>query len=206
MSWPRDSSHSLCLGPPHMRVDGHLACLRARVSKPGLPFSSATHPNVHAQFPTPCLPPPILLADPALGCLTGHTDYVTGLAASQSGSMLASGGLQGEVLLWDIAGLRQVMSGTVPVSGHSGQALRPATLQVLLPCLVCCCCLQVGVLLIEASFLSQGAWWCTQHLLHMLSPALRQHLHQVPCVLIRRTKSMEPPLQRSQSTRCMPSA
>lgn len=60
--------------------------------------------------------------DPALGCLTGHTDYVTGLAASQSGSMLASGGLQGEVLLWDIAGLRQVMSGTVPNQEYGASA------------------------------------------------------------------------------------
>lgn len=72
------------------------------------------NPRTHASIPHSL--PLLLPADPALGCLTGHTDYVTGLAASQSGSMLASGGLRGEVLLWDLAGLRQVMSGTVPVS------------------------------------------------------------------------------------------
>ncbi|KAL4423890.1 hypothetical protein ABPG75_001191 [Micractinium tetrahymenae] len=62
------------------------------------------------------------LPDPALGCLTGHTDYVTGLAASQSGSMLASGGLRGEVLLWDLAGLRQVMSGAVQNQEYGASA------------------------------------------------------------------------------------
>lgn len=63
-----------------------------------------------------CCPPPPP-PDPALGCLTGHSDYVTGLAGSASSGMLASGGLRGEVLLWDLQKLQQVMAGNVPVSG-----------------------------------------------------------------------------------------
>lgn len=51
-----------------------------------------------------------------LGCLTGHSDYVTGLAASASGAQLASGGLRGEVLLWDLERLRAIMAGTASVS------------------------------------------------------------------------------------------
>lgn len=38
-------------------------------------------------------------------CLCGHTDYVTSLAASVSRPALASGGLRGEVFLWDLSAL-----------------------------------------------------------------------------------------------------
>lgn len=55
-------------------------------------------------------------AGPALGCLTGHADYVTGVAASSASGTLASGGLRGEVLLWDLEALRNVMTGAAPDS------------------------------------------------------------------------------------------
>ena len=58
----------------------------------------------------PALPPIFPPAEPALGCLTGHSDYVTSLAASATGSTLASGGLRGEVLLWDLTALRRLMT------------------------------------------------------------------------------------------------
>ncbi len=35
-------------------------------------------------------------------CLCGHTDYITSLAAAKSRPLVASGGLGGEVMLWDI--------------------------------------------------------------------------------------------------------
>lgn len=60
--------------------------------------------------------------EPALGCLTGHNDYVTSLAASTTGNVLASGGLRGEVLLWDLAGLRKVMSGGAPNQEYGASA------------------------------------------------------------------------------------
>ncbi|PSC73533.1 WD repeat-containing 48 [Micractinium conductrix] len=60
--------------------------------------------------------------EPALGCLTGHSDYVTGLAASASGSMMASAGLRGEVLLWDLAALRRVMVGDASSQPYGASA------------------------------------------------------------------------------------
>lgn len=60
--------------------------------------------------------------EPALGCLTGHSDFVTSLAASASGGMLASAGLRGEVLLWDLAALRQVMAGSASDQGFGASA------------------------------------------------------------------------------------
>ena len=72
-------------------------------------------------------------AGPSLGCLAGHGDTVTSLAASAAasggGGVLASGGLQGEVLLWDLAALRVVMAaggaqvGGLVVGGGRGGAL-----------------------------------------------------------------------------------
>lgn len=44
-----------------------------------------------------------------IATLRSHTDYVTCLAASPSAGMLASGGLRGEVMLWDINTLNQVL-------------------------------------------------------------------------------------------------
>ena len=77
------------------------------------PAAQLRHVNLCAAPlpPPPCLPP----ADAALGCLRGHTDYVTCLAAAPGGAWLASGGLRGEVLLWDLAALRAVIAGGVPV-------------------------------------------------------------------------------------------
>ncbi|KAI3432393.1 hypothetical protein D9Q98_003949 [Chlorella vulgaris] len=57
--------------------------------------------------------------EPALGCLQGHSDYVTALAACADGSVLASGGLRGEVLLWDLATLRGIMAGSTQDQGYS---------------------------------------------------------------------------------------
>ena len=67
-----------------------------------------------------------LTAEPALGCLTGHSDYVTSLAASATGSTLASGSLRGEVLLWDLTALRRIMT--------TGAAVGAAAAPLLLAC------------------------------------------------------------------------
>lgn len=80
--------------------------------------------NQRLLLPLLLLCPPAC-AEPALGCLTGHSDYVTGLAASASTNMLASGGLRGEVLLWDLAALRRVMEGSAAVRGAAAAAFCP---------------------------------------------------------------------------------
>jgi WD40 repeat protein len=89
--------------------------------------------------PAPRFPLPPL-ADAALGCLRGHSDYVTCLAAASGGTTLASGGLRGEVLLWDLAALRAVIAGGAQVRGSEAgnAALRSAELGPELPA----CCLQ----------------------------------------------------------------
>lgn len=66
------------------------------------------------RWPSNSATPLAHLAGPALGCLTGHSDYVTGVAASAASGTLASGGLRGEVLLWDLEALRRVMTGAAP--------------------------------------------------------------------------------------------
>jgi WD repeat-containing protein 48 len=50
-------------------------------------------------------------------CLVGHRDYVMSLAASGQPSLLASGGLQGELFLWDIAAQTSTSSPLLKAQG-----------------------------------------------------------------------------------------
>ena len=52
----------------------------------------------------------------ALGVLSGHSDYVTCLSAAPASGLLASGGLRGEALLWDMQTLQQILGGSQTVS------------------------------------------------------------------------------------------
>ena len=51
-------------------------------------------------------------------CLLGHTDYVTSLAAAVTRPLVASGGLGGEVYLWDIEALAAAAS--LPTGAPAG--------------------------------------------------------------------------------------
>ncbi len=68
-------------------------------------------------YNSPTAPPCLTCMPSGNGCyasLAGHVDYVTSLAASAAGDRLASGGLRGQVLLWDMNVLHQVLDHKLP--------------------------------------------------------------------------------------------
>jgi hypothetical protein len=80
----------------------------------GTPAQPLRRPTLPLAQPLSC----VWSTEPALGCLSGHSDFVTSVAASNDGARLASGGLRGEVLLWDLARLRAVMAGAAQAGGR----------------------------------------------------------------------------------------
>lgn len=168
-------------------------------------------PRPH-RLPTP--PPAVLVggAEPALGCLTGHSDYVTSLAASSDGARLASGGLRGEVLLWDLARLQAVMAGAAQAG--SRRPLRSVSHLGMLPCwpgpaharraalanapATLCGCSTVCLLSGRASC---GA----PRLIVPYTPACSTQIHSVARAhTLRRSSPTAPPQQRPPETRSMP--
>lgn len=75
-----------------------------------------------------CAAPP---AGRCVATLRSHSDYVTCMAASPAAGLLASGGLQGEVLLWDIGALRQVLASQVRRALSAAATRRRGGLQVV---------------------------------------------------------------------------
>ena len=59
---------------------------------------------------------PTVLSNPVRTVLTGHTDYVDAVVFGPDGRILATGGFDGVVRLWDVATRKQVGD---PLASHA---------------------------------------------------------------------------------------